>query len=72
MTTTTTSRPTAYAVFYCGAPYGDDETGELVSRHRTLSAARLAHTKLQDSLKYHGTDSRVMLKINGEWQRDGR
>ena len=70
--TTTTNTPTAYGVFYCGAPYGDNETGELVSTHRSLKAADFACGKLRGSPKYYGSNTRVMLKINGEWQRDGR
>lgn len=38
---TTTTR-TVYEVRYQGAPYGDNEQGELVSRHLTREAAEKA------------------------------
>ena len=63
-TTTTTSQPTAYAVFYCGAPYGDNETGHVVSNHRSLEAAELA---MHGHPACYGSNGRVMAKVNGEW-----
>jgi hypothetical protein len=48
-----------WCVVYCGAPYGENELGEVVSRHRTEEAATAARVKLQDNPKYYGSNSRV-------------
>lgn len=48
-----------WCVVYCGAPYGDNELGEIVSRHKTESAALAARDRLQSNPKYYGSNSRV-------------
>lgn len=48
-----------YCVIYCGAPYGDDESGHVVSRHRTLSAAVEAHIVYARTAAGYGRNSRV-------------
>lgn len=50
---------TVWCVVYCGAPYGESESGHTVSRHRTEAAARAARAKLQNNPRYYGSNSRV-------------
>ena len=50
-----------YEVRYVGAPYGTDESGRIVSRHKTARAALSAMRKLQNSPKYHGN---IRLYVN--------
>lgn len=35
-----------YAIFFTGAPYGDNEAGHIVSRHRSLWLAQQAFDRL--------------------------
>lgn len=51
---------TTWEVRYVGAPYGEDERGETVSRHRTEEAATDARRKLQGNPRYYGSNSRVV------------
>ena len=44
---------TTFEVRYIGAPYGMNESGEVVSRHRTIETAERAARKLQTSPKYY-------------------
>jgi hypothetical protein len=53
------TKSTYWTVCYVGAPYGDDESGEIVSRHRTREAAEEAHRKLQSDPHYYGSNSVV-------------
>ena len=53
-------RSTKYIVVYCGAPYGEGEAGEIVSRHHTLIKARESRNKMQSSPKYYGANSKIM------------
>ena len=43
-----------FAVVYVGAPYGDNELGQVVSRHRSREAAENAVRELQTSPRYYG------------------
>lgn len=42
---TMTNQKYTYAIVYTGSPYGDDEAGHVVSRHRTLKAAWAAYDR---------------------------
>ncbi len=53
------TKTAAWAVVYVGAPYGDNEQGEVVSRHRSEDAAHKALAKLQDNPRYYGSNARV-------------
>jgi hypothetical protein len=55
----TKTKTAQWCVIYCGAPYGDNESGEVVSRHRSEEAATEARHKLQSNPKYYGRNSRV-------------
>ncbi len=57
MTATTTKG--IWCVVYVGAPFGLNEAGEVVSRHRTEEAAEKARRKLQDNPKYYGSNTRI-------------
>ncbi len=48
-----------WAVVYIGAPYGSNEFGEIVSKHRTAEAARAALAKLQSNPRYYGNNATV-------------
>jgi len=61
---------TVYAVVYVGAPYGDNEAGEIVSRHRTYDAAVAARTKLQDNPRYYGSNSTIRRVTGGVIEHD--
>lgn len=50
---------TPWAVVYVGAPYGEGESGEVVSRHRTEDEANEARVELQDNPKYYGSNTVV-------------
>jgi len=49
-----------WAVVYVGAPYGENETGEIVSRHRSYCAAFIAWRKLQSRPRYYGKNSQIV------------
>lgn len=49
-----------WAVVYVGAPYGENESGEIVSRHRSEEAAIAARQKLQGSPRYYGSSTKVL------------
>jgi hypothetical protein len=53
-----------WCVVYCGAPYGDNEFGEVVSKHRTEEAAEEALRKARriSPARYHGGNGRVKFK----------
>lgn len=59
-----------YRIQYTGAPYGDNEEGHTVSRHRTLEAARRHFDKLFDGTT--GIYNNQIQTIDGErveaWQ----
>lgn len=55
----TTRARVSYEVRYVGAPYGENESGEVVSRHRSPEAARAARARLQDNPRYYGSNTRV-------------
>ena len=59
MTNKTTEKRQVWAVVYVGAPYGEGEFGEVVSRHRTEEAARAALAKLRDNPRYYGSNAAV-------------
>ena len=59
MTMTTSKTKNVWCVVYCGAPYGEGESGEVVSTHRTEEAAEKARIKLQSNPKYYGSNSKV-------------
>jgi hypothetical protein len=68
----TKTQATWYEVRYVGAPYGDNESGETVSRHRTLDAAGAAVRKLQSNPRYYGSNTRIA-EVEGDeyrWVRD--
>lgn len=48
-----------WAVVYVGAPYGENESGEIVSRHKSEEAAVAARQKLQDNPRYYGSNTKV-------------
>lgn len=62
---TTTTR-TFYEVRYQGAPYSDNESGELVSRHLTREAAEKALRALLRlyPARHHG-NTRIVEKVRG-------
>ena len=64
-TTKTTTKMT-YEVRYVGAPYGENEQGELVSSHRTFEAAGAARRKLQKNPRYYGSNTKIAVVYNGE------
>jgi hypothetical protein len=49
-----------YGVFYVGAPYGENEMGELISKHKSMQAAEAARQKLQWMTKYYGLNTKIM------------
>jgi len=55
---------TTFEVRYIGAPYGMNESGEVVSRHRTIETAERAARKLQTSPKYYRS-VRIVRKVKG-------
>ena len=55
---------TTFEVRYVGAPYGENESGHVVSRHRTLEAAERSAAKLQTSPKYYRS-VRIVRKVKG-------
>ena len=57
--TTKTIKKTQFAVVYVGAPFGENEFGYVVSKHRTEEAAVAARAKLQSNPKYYGRNSTV-------------
>jgi hypothetical protein len=52
-------RSGTWCVVFVGAPYGDNEQGEIVSRHRSEEAAMEARRRLQNNPKYHGMNTVV-------------
>ncbi len=54
-----TTKTAVWAVVYVGAPYGENEQGEVVSRHRSEEAAVKARRKLQSNPRYYGSNSAV-------------
>ena len=57
-----------YAIVYHGAPYGDNEQGEIVSRHHKLSTAQARYAKQFSGKTGQYSHSIVQLK-GGTWDR---
>jgi len=58
-----------HAIIYIGAPYGENESGHIVSRHKNIENAERAFEK-----KFSGTTGIynhivVELKRDGSWDR---
>jgi len=53
-----------FEVRYVGAPYGLNEDGEIVSRHKTYANAVYACNNLQDNPRYYGDNSRIVHMSN--------
>lgn len=66
MTAPTHAAPkVSYEVRYVGAPYGEGESGELLSRHRTREAAEDARRRLQSNPRYYGSNTRIVEVVRG-------
>lgn len=59
---------TYYGIFYVGAPYGENETGELVSKHKTEVKAKEQRAKLQDQARYYGSNT-IIRECNAKGER---
>jgi hypothetical protein len=65
------AKSVSYQVRYVGAPYGENESGEIVSTHRTEEAALRARAKLQSNPRYYGSNSTVVRVVDGLIIRPG-
>jgi hypothetical protein len=52
-----------WCVVYVGSPYGEGESGEIVSRHRSEEAAEEARSRLQNNPKYYGQNTIVRRQV---------
>ncbi len=52
--------PSRFELRYVGAPYGENESGELLSRWPSMEAAERARRRLQDNPRYYGSNTRVV------------
>ena len=69
MTEQTTKQRYTHAIIYIGAPYGENESGHIVSRHTSRELADSAFDR-----KFSGTtgvlnNKVVALDANGNWAR---
>lgn len=56
-----------YAVFFVGAPFGENEEGELLSKHDTARDAIERRYTLQGHPQYYGANTKIKVLVDGRW-----